>query len=124
MEAKKPAKKITKPEVQEQKSEKPAASADEKLAVLTIGGTQHLVTEGAHVTVPNLKIKEGEKNRVEVLLLVPSITEGTLTYKVLEHKKGPKVVSAKYKAKSRYRKRVGFRASLSDIVVEKIEAGK
>lgn len=94
------------------------------LAVLALGGNQHLVREGTQVTVPRLSLKEGVKAKAKATVLEPVIKEGTVTYKIVEHLKGPKIVVMKFKAKSRYRKKRGFRASLSKVVVEKIELGK
>ncbi|MDP1710793.1 MAG: 50S ribosomal protein L21 [candidate division WWE3 bacterium] len=93
----------------------------ETLAVLELGGSQHLIKEGTQLTVHHLPIKEGVKAKAKVTVLEPTIREGTATYKIVEHLKGSKIVVMKYKAKSRYRKKRGFRASLSKVVVEKIE---
>ena len=43
--------------------------------------------------------------------------------KVLEQKKGEKVLVEKYKSKVRYRRRIGFRPHLTKILIEKIETG-
>lgn len=99
----------------------PKPQAKETLAVLALGGSQHLIREGTELTVHLLPVKEGVKTKAKVTVIEPSIKEGTATYKVMEHLKGPKVVVMKFKAKSRYRKKMGFRSSLSKIVVEKIE---
>jgi large subunit ribosomal protein L21 len=92
-----------------------------KLAILELGGAQHLIREGTELTVPHLSGVEKSKVKTPVTILQPSIGKGTATYRVVEHLKGPKIVVMKYKAKSRYRKKQGFRAQLSKIVVEKIE---
>ena len=92
-----------------------------KLAVLELGGAQHLIREGTELSVPHLSGEEKSKVKIPVTILQPSIGKGTATYRVIEHLKGPKIVVMKYKAKSRYRKKQGFRAQLSRIVVEKIE---
>lgn len=93
----------------------------ETLAVLALGGNQHLVREGTPLTVHRLPEEEGIKVKAKVTVIAPVIKEGTATYKVVEHLKGPKIVVLKFKAKSRYRKKRGFRASLTKVVVEKIE---
>lgn len=90
------------------------------LAVLKIGGSQHLVREGTELEVPHVFLEEGKKKEAEVTLLEPKLAKGKAILKLLEHKKGPKITIMKYKAKSRYRRKRGFRASLSRVLVEKI----
>lgn len=93
----------------------------EKLAVLELGGRQHLVREGSELTVNRLDLKDGKSTKAPALILQPSFGKGSVTYKLVEQKKGPKVLIMKFKAKSRYRRKRGFRAQLSKIVVERIE---
>ncbi len=107
---------------EKEKSVKPLAK--EKLAVLKLGGGQHLVREGSELEVNHLPLKEGEKGKIDTLILRPKIGKGSVTYKLLEQKKGPKVLIMKYKAKSRYRRKRGFRADLSRILVEKITVSR
>lgn len=104
------------------------------LAVLNLGGSQHLVREGTELEVPHVSFEEvrrevglrprqgvgGKKKEVEVTLLEPKFGKGKAILKLLEHKKGPKITIMKYKAKSRYRRKRGFRAALSRVLVEKI----
>ncbi|KRT67555.1 MAG: 50S ribosomal protein L21 [candidate division WWE3 bacterium CSP1-7] len=92
-----------------------------KLAVLTLGGSQHLVREGSELTVNHLDLKDGKSAKAEAVILEPAFGKGSVTYKLLEQKKGLKIVVMKYKAKSRYRKKRGYRSKLSKILVEKIE---
>lgn len=109
-------------EVQPRKAESPGSKiAGEKLAVLNLGGRQYLVREGSEITVNHLDLKEGKSVKAEATIVEPDFGKGSVTYKLLEQKKGPKILVMKYKAKSRYRKKMGFRAQLSKIVVEKIE---
>lgn len=104
---------------------KPAAQPKgEMLAVLPIGGSQYLVSEGSTLKVDLLEGEVDSQEKITGLILDPKITKGTITYKILEHTKGPKIRVAIYKAKSRYRKVRGFRAQLSEIQIEKIEEGK
>ena len=106
------------------KSVKPVKSVKAdggKLAVLTLGGSQHLVREGSELTVNHLDLKDGKSAKAEAVILEPAFGKGSVTYKLLEQKKGLKIVVMKYKAKSRYRKKRGYRSKLSKILVEKIE---
>ena len=112
------AKKITKP------AKPKAAAVTAELAVIDLGGSQHLVEKGTKLEVGRLPLKEGEKVKVSALILEPRIEEGSATYKVLSHQRGPKITALTYKAKSRYRRKVGSRAQLSEVIIEKIELGK
>lgn len=94
---------------------------EDRLAVLELGGRQHLVREGSELVVNRLALKDGESARVPAVILKPSFGKGSVTYKLVEQKKGPKILIMKFKAKSRYRRKRGFRADLSRVVVEKIE---
>ncbi len=113
------------------KSVKPIKSiTEEKLAVLKLGGSQHLVREGTELEVPHVDFGEGKsakggsasvgKKEIEATLLKPNFGKGKAILKLLKQEKGPKITVMKYKAKSRYRRKKGFRAAVSRIVVEKI----
>lgn len=91
-----------------------------KLAVLELGGSQHLVREGLELEVNRLPLEKGKKETIDGLILRPALGRGSITYRLMEQKRGPKVITMKYKAKSRYRKKRGFKADLSRILVEKI----
>lgn len=104
-----------------------------KYAVIKTGGKQYKVTEGDVLEVDNLNAKEGAVTFDNVLLLVsdehveigkPFIVNAKVKAKLLENKKGEKVRVAKFKSKVRYRRAVGFRASVSKIQIEKIEGIK
>ncbi|MEX0587400.1 MAG: bL21 family ribosomal protein [Patescibacteria group bacterium] len=99
----------------------PARHGIEKLAVLVLGGKQQLVREGSEILVNHLDLKEGKSAKAPAVILEPAPGQGSVTYKVLGQEKGPKILVMKYKAKSRYRRKRGYRSQLSRIVVEKIE---
>lgn len=101
-----------------------------KYAVIKTGGKQYKVTEGDVLEVDNLNTKEGAVTFDNVLLLVsdekveigkPLVAGAKVKAKLLENKKGEKVRVAKFKSKVRYRRAVGFRASISKVQIEKIE---
>src|SRR5207247_1442477 len=50
----------------------------------------------------------------------PYVTGASVSAKVVAQEKGDKIYVVKYKAKSRYRRRTGFRAQETRILVEKI----
>lgn len=103
-------------------------------AVVKIGGSQYKVKEQDVLLVDRLPDKEGAKVLLDgVLLLVsdtqvrvgtPKVEGAQVEAKVLGHEKGEKIRVSRFKAKSRYRKTKGFRASLTKIKIEKIEAAK
>ena len=100
-----------------------------KYAVARIKGHQYKIAEGEELLVS--KFGEEKELKPEVLLYVneekvtigkPVVDKVSLKFKKLADEKGEKINGLKYKAKSRYRKRFGFRASYSRIKVEKIVA--
>lgn len=101
-----------------------------KYAVVKIGGGQYKVQEGDEIEVDRLPQKEAEAIVFpEVLLVVdngevkigqPTVEGIKIQAKVLSHFKGEKIRVARFRAKSRYRKVRGFRASLTKIKIEKI----
>jgi len=98
-----------------------------KYAVIEVKGTQYKVEEGHDYLVP--LHKENEKVDCRVLLYkneqkleigTPEVKKVAVRLKNLGSVKGDKLFVAKYKAKSRYRKRIGFRAKYTRLRVEKI----
>ena len=102
-------------------------------AVIRSGGKQYKVSLGDTLEID--KIAADEKKPVvfdDVLLVVaenkmtlgkPNVKGARVEAKLVEQKKGEKIHVIKFKAKSRYRKRTGFRAHLSVVQIEKIESG-
>lgn len=100
-------------------------------AVIKIQGSQYKVTEGQELLVDKLGTKEP---KAEVLLAVsdsgvmigkPLLDKVTIQMKVItDMEKGEKVVIQKFKAKSRYRRKTGFRAQYTRLLVEKISESK
>lgn len=100
----------------------------DKFAVIRITGKQYRVTEGEEILVD--KINDLTKVEPEVLLFVdgdkvevgtPVLSKAKVQVKVLkEVEKGEKIEIFKYKAKSRERRHVGFRAQHTRLLIEKI----
>jgi large subunit ribosomal protein L21 len=97
-----------------------------KYVILRISGHQYKVSEGQEILVDKLK---GGKLVPEVLLFTdgeevlvgkPVLNEVKVNLKVLGEEKGEKIDVRKYKAKSRYRKHIGFRPQYTRLLVEKI----
>ncbi len=103
-------------------------------AVIKTGGKQYRVSAGDVLEIAKLpEPKDSAVTFEEVLLLVsdstvkigkPTLPSVKVRAKLLEQKKGEKIDVYKFKAKSRYRRKTGFRALLSKVVIEKIESGE
>jgi large subunit ribosomal protein L21 len=100
-----------------------------KEAVIRVGGTQYVVHEGEQFEVNKLSQKPGNKFDAEVLLSsngkevevgFPQTKNAKVSLEVISHKKGEKIDGMRFKAKARYRRRYGFRASLTVLKVTKI----
>ncbi len=99
----------------------------DKFAVIRITGKQYRVTEGQEILVDKMNdlkvtpevllVADGDKVEVGT----PVLKDAKVTVKVLvELEKGEKVDIFKYKAKSRERRHIGFRAQYTRLLVEKI----
>lgn len=95
-------------------------------AIIEVGGKQVKVTPNLSFEVENLGVASGELAFDKVLLHVadgevtlgkPYIDGFTVNVQVNGAKKGEKIRVSKFKAKSRYRKTIGFRQSLTQLQV-------
>src|SRR5258708_39682773 len=104
-------------------------------AVIVTGGKQYKVNPGTILEVERLKnVAAGTISFDQVLLVVdretisigkPTVAGAVVTAKVLADIKGDKIRVAKFRAKSRHRRVMGHRQSLSRIQIEEITvAGK
>jgi len=98
-----------------------------KYAVIQIKGHQYKVSEGDEILVDRVAKDEGIDFKTllfvdgeRVNLGKPNLNKAKIVIKNLGEEKGKKLYVKKYKAKSRYRRKIGFRASLSRLLVEKI----
>ena len=105
-------------------------NSNEKFAVIMISGAQLKVFEGKQYEVNKLKGEKGDKLEIKEVLLfhdgkdtkvgTPCIKDSKVTLEILSQKKGKKIDGLKFKAKSRYRRRYGFRPEITRVVVKKI----
>ena len=94
-------------------------------AVIKVGGKQYRVHEGERLLVDRLKTEAGKTFTPDVLLADGDLdSKAVVTAKVLDHVKGDKIRIGKYRPKNGYKKHAGFRASLTQIQIESIGAGK
>ena len=94
-------------------------------AIITLGGKQYRVQEGQRLLVDRLSTEEGKTFHPEVLMLggdgkFELAPKTQVTARVVGSALGDKVVIGKYKPKSGYRRKTGFRAKLSQIEIESI----
>jgi len=97
-----------------------------KYAVVKIQGTQYKITEGEELLVDSLKEKKLTSevllnvNEDEVQVGKPVLDKVKVDFEILGEEKGKKLYVSKYKAKSRYRRKLGFRSQLTRLKVKKI----
>ena len=99
-------------------------------AVIRSGGKQYKVMPGDTLEIDKIAAEENKPVIFDDVLLVvaenkltlgkPIVAEAKVEAKLLEQKKGEKIHVIKFKAKSRYRNKTGFRAHLSVVEIEKI----
>ena len=98
-------------------------------AIVKIQGTQFLVNEGDELLVNKLPTQDKTVKLTDVLLYFnnkefavgkPFLANCTVVVQNLGEQKGKKLRVFKYKAKSRYRRTVGFRSKFNRIRIEKI----
>jgi large subunit ribosomal protein L21 len=105
-----------------------------KYAVIQTSGSQFIVEEGKPIEVDNIDKKEGEKIEFSDVLLaveddkvtvgMPHIAGLTVVGEVAKHFKGDKIRVVSFRAKSRYRKARGFRASHTQVLIKSIKSVK
>ena len=100
-----------------------------KFAIVESGGKQYRAVEGTTIDVDRLAHEVGKKFDFERVLLVAdgdTVSVGTPTVSVkvsatvVDHIKGPKVLSFKYRTKKRIRVRGGNRAHYTRLKIESI----
>ncbi|MGB9637376.1 MAG: 50S ribosomal protein L21 [Microgenomates group bacterium] len=101
-----------------------------KYAVVKVSGSQFLVEENDEIEVARVNKKEGEIFDIpEVLLLVnddkvkignPFLKGAKIEAKLLKNFLGEKLHVYKFKAKTGYRRKMGFRPKKSLLRIEKI----
>ncbi len=99
-------------------------------AVVRAGGRQEKVSVGTIVTLDRIKADANGKVQLPALLLVDgdkvttdaaALAAVKVTAEVLNDLRGPKIIIQKYKNKTGYKRRQGFRADLTRVQVLEIK---
>jgi large subunit ribosomal protein L21 len=99
-------------------------------AVVRAGGRQEKVSVGTIVTLDRIKADANGKIQLPALLLVDgdkvttdaaALASVKVTAEVLNDLRGPKIIIQKYKNKTGYKRRQGFRADLTRVKVLEIK---
>ena len=99
-------------------------------AVVRAGGRQEKVSVGTIVTLDRVKADANGKIELPALLLVDgdkvttdaaALAKVKVTAEVLNDLRGPKIIIQKYKNKTGYKKRQGFRSDLTRVQVKEIK---
>ena len=101
-----------------------------KYAIIKTGGKQYKVEEKAEILVDKLEQEKGKEFEFKEVLLYrtddeiiigqPFIDKVKVKAVLIEHLKGKKITVSKFKAKVRYRRKIGFRPLLSRVKIKEI----
>jgi len=97
-------------------------------AIVKTCGKQYRVSTGDTITVDRLSAEEGAEIVLDQVLMVddkvgtPTVDGASVKAKVLGHELGDKVLTFKYRARQRRRRRVGFRARQTTLEILSIDA--
>ncbi len=100
-------------------------------AVIDFQGHQYQIKPDQELVVDRLDEEEKKEIKINKVLLIkngkkviigkPTINKAEVIAKILEHYKGDKIRVAKFKAKNKYRKVMGFRPQLTKIKIKDIK---
>lgn len=105
----------------------------DKYAIIKSGNKQFMVTEGQILLVDKLITEEKKEVSFDNILLIKDKTKleigtplvsGVVKGSVLSQMKGKKIHVSKFKAKTGYRKKIGFRPLYTRVKIDEISFGK
>lgn len=100
-------------------------------AIVETSGKQYRVEPGAQIVVDLIDAGEGDVITLDKVLLIgddgikvgtPTVAGAKVEAKVVDHHKGDKVLTFKYKRRHRFRRKVGFRHSHTTLEIVGIQA--
>jgi large subunit ribosomal protein L21 len=99
-------------------------------AVIATGGKQYLVAKGEKIQVEKLEGEAGDTVTFDQVLATisdkdyslgkPLVDGAKVEAKILSQGRGRKIEVLKYKAKSKYRKKIGHRQAYTELEITKI----
>jgi large subunit ribosomal protein L21 len=100
-------------------------------AVLETGGKQYRVAAGDTLKIERLEVEAGQSVTFDRVLLVnqdgrvtvgaPMVASASVVADVVEHIRGPKVITFKMKRRKGYHKKIGHRQELTVVKVKEIK---
>ena len=101
-------------------------------AVLETGGKQYRVTAGDMLEIERLEVEPGQPFTFDRVMLVnndgnvtvgaPTVAQAAVVADVVEHKRGPKLITFKMKRRKGYHKTIGHRQELTVVKIKEIKA--
>jgi large subunit ribosomal protein L21 len=121
------------PKPRAKKTEAKAEGASVKgYAIIETGGKQYRVSVGDRISVERLAAEESDQITIDRVLLLggdgevrvgtPIVNGATVTATIDDHFRGEKMDVFKYKAKKRYRRKIGHRQALTHLTITGINA--
>jgi len=114
------------------RSKKASAPKADGYAIVETGGKQYRVKVGDRIRVERLVGDEGSEITLDKVLLLggagsttvgaPLVAGASVTAQVEAHPRGEKIDVYKYKAKKRYRRKIGHRQELTELTITGITA--
>jgi large subunit ribosomal protein L21 len=99
-------------------------------AIVECGGAQFKVAEKQKVRVPRISAAQGDKYKLEKVLLVsngretevgkPVVKEAVVEATILGHPRSAKIEGMKYKPKKDYRRRWGARTLFTELMIDRV----
>ena len=101
-------------------------------AVIRTGGKQYIVKPGDVIDIEKIPGEKGESVQFEEVLLYsdekntkvgqPLVENAKVEGKILNQKKGDKIIVFKFKRRKKYRKKAGHRQNLTSVEITNISA--
>ena len=120
------------PKPAKRRAKKETPAADNGYAIVETGGKQYRVKVGDRIRVERIHAEAGSDIALDRVLLLggagtttvgmPIVDGASVAAHVEEHPRGEKLYVFKYKAKKRYRRKIGHRQELTELTITGIKA--